>query len=147
MKAVLAALLLISLVLGSSSFVQTTMAVSGLQTGFYLSSWVKGLVALSAFAGVFILCCFFWQVSAAQSARGGVQRLGLWTGAWSTVEYAVRSASVCLLGLMGTNMSALVTGTRRTQRARQNALKLNQMICMYLALQIRVLVMSVCCCC
>jgi len=39
------------------------------------------------------------------------------------VEYAANSASVCPLELMGTSMSALVTGTRGTPRASPSVLK------------------------
>jgi len=39
------------------------------------------------------------------------------------VEYVVNSASVCLLELMGTSTSALVTGTKGTPRASPSVLK------------------------
>lgn len=52
----------------------------------------------------------------------GAQGQGGWTGASSTAISVVSSAGVFHLGLMGTRMSALVTGTREIPRANPSAL-------------------------
>lgn len=64
-------------------------------------------------------CCWQWIVGG--NAKEGAQRQECRTGAWSIVEYAVKNASVCLLGLTVTSISALVTGTWSAPKASPNA--------------------------
>ncbi len=51
------------------------------------------------------------QVSVAPSVHRGALKLGCRTDALGSVGSAAASASVCHLGLMGTSMNALATGT------------------------------------
>lgn len=71
---------------------------------------------------------FVLQDIAVTSVQRGVQKQESKIDASSIVGYALKSASVCLTGIMTTSMNAFAT---RTRRASTRALELNN----YFALQ------------